>query len=172
MTSVEQAAIRYGSPDQQWLGTITVDEAREYLAAGEFPAGLDGAEDRSRHRLRGTRRRASASSPPPSTSRAPSQGRGGTHIVGAMIITNARILTFDRRQSRAGFRQRRDPAGRHDRRGDATGHRGPARQAKSSTRGGTLVDARSDQLPYPSLQHARARHRAPRPRRRRTSRRS
>ena len=42
ITSVEQAAIRYGRPDQQWLGTITVDQARAYLAAGEFPAGSMG----------------------------------------------------------------------------------------------------------------------------------
>jgi carbamate kinase len=42
VTSVDQAAIRYGRPDQQWLETITVQRAREYLAAGEFPAGSMG----------------------------------------------------------------------------------------------------------------------------------
>ena len=42
VTSIEQAAIRFGRPDQQWLGTVTVDEARAYLAAGEFPAGSMG----------------------------------------------------------------------------------------------------------------------------------
>jgi carbamate kinase len=42
VTSVEQAAIHFGAPDQQWLGTITVTQAREYLAAGEFPAGSMG----------------------------------------------------------------------------------------------------------------------------------
>lgn len=42
VTSVEQAAIRYGCPGQQWLGTLTVRQAREYLAAGEFPAGSMG----------------------------------------------------------------------------------------------------------------------------------
>jgi carbamate kinase len=42
VTSVEQAAIRFGRPDQQWLGTITAAEARGYLAAGEFPAGSMG----------------------------------------------------------------------------------------------------------------------------------
>jgi len=42
VTSVEQAAIHFGRPDQQWLGCITVDEARAYLAAGEFPPGSMG----------------------------------------------------------------------------------------------------------------------------------
>jgi carbamate kinase len=42
VTSVEQAAIRYGKPDQQWLGRITSEEARAYLAAGEFPPGSMG----------------------------------------------------------------------------------------------------------------------------------
>ncbi|HTS27582.1 MAG TPA: carbamate kinase [Bryobacteraceae bacterium] len=42
VTSVERAAIRYGKPDQRWLGTITIEEARAYLDAGEFPAGSMG----------------------------------------------------------------------------------------------------------------------------------
>ena len=42
VTSVEQAAIRYGKPGQQWLESITVQQARAYLAAGEFPAGSMG----------------------------------------------------------------------------------------------------------------------------------
>ena len=42
VTSVEQAAIRFGRPDQQWLGTVTLQQAREYLAAGEFPPGSIG----------------------------------------------------------------------------------------------------------------------------------
>jgi carbamate kinase len=42
VTSVDQAAIRYGRPDQQWLETITVDEARACLSAGEFPPGSMG----------------------------------------------------------------------------------------------------------------------------------
>jgi len=37
VTSVDQAAIRYGRPGQQWLETITVQQARAYLEAGEFP---------------------------------------------------------------------------------------------------------------------------------------
>jgi len=42
VTSVKQAAIRFRKPDQQWLGRITIGQAREYLAAGEFPAGSMG----------------------------------------------------------------------------------------------------------------------------------
>jgi carbamate kinase len=42
VTSVEQAAIRFGTPCRQWLGRITVEQARAYLAAGEFPPGSMG----------------------------------------------------------------------------------------------------------------------------------
>jgi carbamate kinase len=42
VTDVEQAAIRFGRPGQQWLGAITLQQAREYLAAGEFPPGSMG----------------------------------------------------------------------------------------------------------------------------------
>jgi carbamate kinase len=42
VTSVEQAAIHFGRPEQQWLGTISTGEARMHLAAGEFPAGSMG----------------------------------------------------------------------------------------------------------------------------------
>jgi carbamate kinase len=38
-TGVSKVAIRFGTPEQQWLGTITVEEARGYIAAGEFGAG-------------------------------------------------------------------------------------------------------------------------------------
>jgi len=34
-----------GRPGQQWLGAITLQQAREYLAAGEFPVWVDGAQD-------------------------------------------------------------------------------------------------------------------------------
>lgn len=42
VTSVKQAAIHFGQPNQQWLGIITASEARGYLAAGEFPPGSMG----------------------------------------------------------------------------------------------------------------------------------
>jgi carbamate kinase len=42
VTSVDRVAVRYGRPDQRWLDTVPVEQAREYLAAGEFPAGSMG----------------------------------------------------------------------------------------------------------------------------------
>jgi carbamate kinase len=42
VTSVDRVALCYGKPSQRWLDTITAREAREYLAAGEFPAGSMG----------------------------------------------------------------------------------------------------------------------------------
>jgi hypothetical protein len=38
-TGVSRVAIRFGKPDEKWLDTLTVDEARAYIAAGEFGAG-------------------------------------------------------------------------------------------------------------------------------------
>ncbi len=38
-TAVPRVAIRFGKPDQRWLDTITVDEARAYIEAGEFGEG-------------------------------------------------------------------------------------------------------------------------------------
>ena len=42
VTSVDQVAIRYHQPGQQWLGTLTVAEACAHLAADEFPPGSMG----------------------------------------------------------------------------------------------------------------------------------
>lgn len=39
LTAIEKAAIHFGTPDQQWLDTITVEEAKQYIAAGEFAEG-------------------------------------------------------------------------------------------------------------------------------------
>ena len=38
-TGVARVAIRFGTPEQQWLETLTVEQARAYIAAGEFGAG-------------------------------------------------------------------------------------------------------------------------------------
>jgi carbamate kinase len=38
-TGVSRVAIRFGKPEQKWLDTLTVEEARAYVAAGEFGAG-------------------------------------------------------------------------------------------------------------------------------------
>lgn len=42
LTGVERVALRYGKPDERWLDTLTIAEARQWLAAGEFPAGSMG----------------------------------------------------------------------------------------------------------------------------------
>jgi carbamate kinase len=38
-TGVARVAIRFGKPEQEWLDTLTVEQARGYIAAGEFGAG-------------------------------------------------------------------------------------------------------------------------------------
>jgi carbamate kinase len=38
-TGVERVAIRFGRPDQQWLGTITAGQAQAYADAGHFGEG-------------------------------------------------------------------------------------------------------------------------------------
>ncbi len=39
LTAVEKAAIHFGTPQQQWLDTITVDQARQYCREGHFAPG-------------------------------------------------------------------------------------------------------------------------------------
>ncbi len=39
LTAVEKAAINYNKPDQQWLDDLTPDEARKYIAEGQFAPG-------------------------------------------------------------------------------------------------------------------------------------
>ena len=51
-TAVPRVAIRFGTPDQQWLDTLTVEQARAYIDAGEFGEGSHGTEGRRRRRLR------------------------------------------------------------------------------------------------------------------------
>ena len=39
LTAVEKAAINFNKPDQQWLDDLTPDEARKYIAEGQFAPG-------------------------------------------------------------------------------------------------------------------------------------
>ena len=39
LTAVEKVAIRFGKPDQKELDTLTPEEARKYIEAGEFAPG-------------------------------------------------------------------------------------------------------------------------------------
>lgn len=41
-TSVERVAVNFGKPSQQYLDTLTADEARGYFADGQFPPGSMG----------------------------------------------------------------------------------------------------------------------------------
>ncbi len=42
LTGVDQVAIRFGRPDQQFIDHMTVETARQYLAEGHFPPGSMG----------------------------------------------------------------------------------------------------------------------------------
>lgn len=39
LTAVEKVAIHFGKPDQQWLTDLTVEQAEQYMAQGEFAKG-------------------------------------------------------------------------------------------------------------------------------------
>lgn len=42
LTDVERVAVGYGTPNERWLDTVSVEEMRAHLAAGEFPPGSMG----------------------------------------------------------------------------------------------------------------------------------
>jgi len=42
LTGVEQVAINFGKPDMQNLSTLSVADAKKYMAEGQFPAGSMG----------------------------------------------------------------------------------------------------------------------------------
>lgn len=42
VTSVDQAAVAYGKPEQKWISNVGVADARRLLEAGEFPPGSMG----------------------------------------------------------------------------------------------------------------------------------
>lgn len=39
LTAVEKVAIRFGKPDQEWLSDLTVEQAKQYCAEGQFAPG-------------------------------------------------------------------------------------------------------------------------------------
>jgi carbamate kinase len=39
LTAVEKVAVNFGKPDQKWLDTMSVAEAKEYIAQGQFAKG-------------------------------------------------------------------------------------------------------------------------------------
>ncbi|HUO85706.1 MAG TPA: carbamate kinase [Thermoanaerobaculia bacterium] len=42
LTGVERVAVQFGTPDERWLDSLSVDEAERYLQQGEFPPGSMG----------------------------------------------------------------------------------------------------------------------------------
>jgi len=47
LTNVPGVAVNYGEPAQRFLDRMTLEEARSYLAKGEFPAGTMGPKIRA-----------------------------------------------------------------------------------------------------------------------------
>ena len=39
LTAVEKVAIKFGKPDEKWLETMNIEEAKKYIADGEFAPG-------------------------------------------------------------------------------------------------------------------------------------
>ena len=51
-TAVEKVALRYGTPEQEWVDHLTLEQARKYLAeGGALRRGQHGAEDPGRDRV-------------------------------------------------------------------------------------------------------------------------
>jgi len=81
-TGVEKVALDYGKPTQRWLERITLAEARQHLADGQFPQGSMGPKVEAIIAfLEGGGQRALITSPP-NLGRALT-GATGTHIVPA-----------------------------------------------------------------------------------------
>jgi carbamate kinase len=46
LTGVEKVAIDFAKPTQRWLDHLTISEAKQYLAEGQFPSGSMGPKIR------------------------------------------------------------------------------------------------------------------------------
>ena len=80
-TGVSKVAISFGTPQQRWLDTITVDEARAYIKAGEFGAGSMEPKVAAVAEFVATTRGALGVIGAPHEIRALIEGRSGTRIV-------------------------------------------------------------------------------------------
>jgi carbamate kinase len=81
-TGVEKVALDYGKPTQRWLEHITLAQARQHLAEGQFPQGSMGPKvEAIISFLEGGGQRALITNPP-NLGRALT-GATGTHIVPA-----------------------------------------------------------------------------------------
>ena len=80
LTRVPGVALRYGQPDQQYLGRVALSEVRRYRAEGHFASGTMGPKvDAAIHFLEGGGRRAIITSLDDAVPAL--RGETGTHIV-------------------------------------------------------------------------------------------
>ena len=52
LTAVEKVCINFNTPEQEQISEMTVSQAREYIAQGQFAPGLHAAEGGGLHRVR------------------------------------------------------------------------------------------------------------------------
>jgi len=79
-TAVERVAINFNEPDQQWLDRVSVDEARQYDAGGQFAEGSMAPKVRALVRFVECTRSTGLITDPPNIGRALA-GNAGTRIV-------------------------------------------------------------------------------------------
>ena len=157
VTSVDRVAIRFGRPDQQWLDTH--HGARRL--AGIWPR----ASSRPARWAPRSRRESSSSNTAGEECIITSHGTGGARhprrsrhpYRGVMILTNARILTFDAANRVLDSGSVEILERRRDRRQCGSG-RSRGRACGRSSR--PPAHAGADQLPHPPVQHAGPRHAA------------
>jgi carbamate kinase len=86
VTNVERVAVGFGTPGQKDLDHLTVEEARQYLEAGEFPAGSMGPKIRGAVEFIEAGG-AWAAITSPDRVREAIEGRGGTRIERSTVST-------------------------------------------------------------------------------------
>ena len=81
LTSVPQVYVRFGQPDQQALGAVTLEEIERLHAEGHFPPGSMGPKIEAVIRFLQAGGRRALITNPESLPQA-IEGRAGTHFVG------------------------------------------------------------------------------------------
>lgn len=89
VTSIDQVAVRFGTPDQRALGEIDIEEARAHYAAGQFPPGSMGPKIEAAISFLEQGGEAAIITSPPLIAKAV-QGIAGTRIVSAHRVARAR----------------------------------------------------------------------------------
>lgn len=80
LTAVEKVAINFGKPDQKNLDELTPEEARKYMAEGQFAPGSYAAEGRSGCQVRRVQARPYRPHHPPGKAKDGIEGKTGTAI--------------------------------------------------------------------------------------------